>query len=386
MKTRLSQTDQNTLMRAWLVQLHHEHETICRQFGVDLSTPAFEISSSSTCWGSWHPATATVKISFHLIEKHSWDVVVNVLKHEMAHQLVSTLYGSDEKHGPFFIKACDMLGVPGGFRSASGDLPRSIPKTHEKAAKTQESKLILKVEKLLSLAQSQNEHEAQRAMEKANNLIAGYNLQRAQSGEKSDLNIIIINHKKKRIENYQRKICTILSRHFFVKIILANLYDAGSCCSHKTIELFGARENILIAEYVYYFLLSTMDFLWDDYKGRHTTTGRKKRSFQLGLLEGFDKKLAERKNKEKAGNNHPSGNKETTKALITVMDRELDTFIAQRYPRISRRQHRSGKIHGREFQAGIQEGHNLTLKKGVCTKDGFRGGMLSHTKPDSQLH
>ncbi|MCB2182742.1 MAG: SprT-like domain-containing protein [Desulfobulbaceae bacterium] len=357
------------------MQLHREHERICGQYNVVLSPPSFEISYSSN-WGSWHPATKSIKISRKLITLHSWDVVINVLKHEMAHQVVSELYQSQEKHGKLFDRACKKLEVPLEFRGASGDLPRIIPSLQEKEAAAPQKKMIAKVEKLLSLAQSGSRHEAELAMEKANHLIARYNLERMDSTEERHYDFIIINHHKKRIENYQRKICLILSHHFFVKIVMSDLYDAASCCSHKTIELFGTRENVLIAHYVYHFLLSQLDFLWRQFQLTNKTTGRQKNSYWLGILDGFMKKLSKRY--------APPGDKiiqttsqtESPYALIVQNDKELTRFINRRYPRLCRKKIKSAKVYVKEYEAGKVEGKKLTLNKGICVEEGFNGRLL----------
>lgn len=368
--------DRQSYHRAWIMQLHREHEKICRQYGVDLAVPIIEISQSTSCWGSWFTGTSTLAVSKALIEQHSWEVVINVFKHEMAHQVVSEIFGSNDKHGELFKKACDKLGVPGDFRGASGDLPRTVVDFKNRATASGKEKFISKIEKLLSLAQSTNEHEAQLAMEKANSFIARYNLEQIHFAQEKTYDFTIINHQKKRIENYQRKICFILSNYFFVKVILADLYDAKTCCTHKTIEIFGTRENVLIADYVYSFLFSHLSSLWNQYRKNHTTSGRQKRSYWLGILDGFSRKLAEQKKKRENANATEINELEKLKSLTTTSDHELNSFINQRYPRLSTKKFRSSRLHCKEYSDGKKDGLTLILNKGICQKDGFLGSLL----------
>lgn len=371
-------TDENRLQRAWILQLYKEHEKICWQYGVRLTVPIIEISRASSIWGSWHPSARTLKISVRLIRNHSWDVVLNILKHEMAHQAVTELFHSREAHGPQFEETCEMLGVPREFRGASGDVPRIILDVNEKATGDPQRNLLVKVEKLLALAESCNEHEALLAMEKANFLIAKYNIHRIEQSSQAGYDCIIINHKAKRIENHQRKICSILSNHFFVKVILSDLYNAEQCCTYKTIELLGTTENVLIANYVYSFLLTRMDSLWRQFQRKHRATGRQKRSYCLGVLDGFARKLAGRQPGGCDATVHGSAIPDHPSVLVCNSDHGLARFMEQRHPRLSRKKFAAAKVFLKEYEAGCSDGRNLTLNKGLTRSEGFQGKMLPH--------
>lgn len=373
-------TDRKSLQRAWLLQLYKEHERICWQYGVRLAVPIMEISTSSANWGSWHPAGKTIKISDRLIQLHAWDVVINILKHEMAHQVVSELFRSHDAHGSLFDQACDLLGVPGEFRGASGDLPRMILDARERATASPHRNLLLKIEKLLALAESGNKHEALLAMEKANYLIAKYNIRRIEQSQEACYECLIINHKSRRIENYQRKICSILVNHFFVKIILADLFDAEQCCTHKTIEILGTSENVLIANYVYCFLLAQMDSLWRQFQRSHQTTGRQKRSYCLGVLEGFAGKLAGQKQQNFPGENLAAAIPDNLSVQVCSNDQGLIRFMEERHPRLSRKKFSSARVYLKEYEAGCHDGGNLTLSKGITSADGYQGRMLPHRR------
>ena len=251
------------LRRAWVSQLYREHQRIRWSFKIDLAQPAICLFDSQRSWGQWDGQSRTIKISWRLISGYSWDLVVNILKHEMAHQLVQEHFPSDDAHGPLFQEACALLGLDEEFRRASGDLPQPSPTAA--ANEGGKHRIMDKVRKLLSLAQSNNEHEALLAMKKVNELIEKYNI--GQPGEKSPDNYCykIINPKRKRIELYQRLICTLLGDYFFVEVICADLYDAASDQVHKVIELLGLRENVEIAEYVYFFLVKQLEILWRQY-------------------------------------------------------------------------------------------------------------------------
>ncbi len=108
----------------WLNQLLIEYEDICWSYGIELTPPIFEISETTKEVGSWHPSTRILRLSHHLIVESPWLVTLQVLKHEMAHQLCSELFCSGEKgHGKDFQKGCELLGVEPQFRRAQSSLP-----------------------------------------------------------------------------------------------------------------------------------------------------------------------------------------------------------------------------------------------------------------------
>ena len=135
-------------------------------FRGSLRTPTLVLTDSTQFLGRWQPDDRTIAMTRAAIA-HGWGVAVEVLKHEMAHQHVGENLGlHGEAHGPAFRSLCDRLGIDG---RASG-LPAGTD-TRDDAT----SRLIQKVEKLLSLAKSGNEHEAASAMRTAQRMMLKHN-------------------------------------------------------------------------------------------------------------------------------------------------------------------------------------------------------------------
>lgn len=364
--------------RAWAHELHREHESTCWRYRISLSKPMIEISNSSAQWGSWDPGSRTIRISDFLIRKHSWDTTLNVFKHEMAHQIVTDLFGSNEAHGPLFEKACLMIGVPAPFRKAGGDEPRSVEQAAECGIEPENIRMLEKVRKLLSLAGSGNEHEALLAMQKATELIEKYNIDRFERSKSSDFIYIIINHRKKRTETYQRRICLILQKHFFVDVVFSSLYDPFDRETYRTIELLGAAQNVRIAEYVYHFLMSRMEILWKTYKCKTLAPGRDKRSYRLGLLKGFGEKLDLQAEQRRGGRKPGCAIHWTPYALIPSEGRALREFVKERFPRLTRSRGACVRIDRITYQAGIDDGRLLTLHRGIHRKEGYQKKLLEN--------
>ena len=206
----------------WAAQLSHEHEVLSWRYGVDLTTPTINISSGESRLGFWSFKTKTISISSHLIKTEVWDIVLEVLKHEMAHQYVSTFYDNADIHGQYFKLACKKLGVHKAFVAGGKDYnQRLLEFKGELPAEAQ--KMLRKVEKLMALGQSNNEAEAQAASRKANYLLNKYNLQRINTGD-DDPNIkyITICNKKKRIESIQKALLSVLRDYYYVNCLTSS--------------------------------------------------------------------------------------------------------------------------------------------------------------------
>ena len=339
--------------RAVGAQLYQEYRSILWNHRLSLRPVSIQLFDSDTHWGKWDPTTRTIWIARKLIREYSWFHVQSILRHEMAHQMVDEFYDPSQKgrpHGDFFRLACQHLGVPEEFTQASIQLQESSLDWRTEKVDEASEKLLDKVRKLLALATSSNEHEAFLAMNKVRELYAKYNLEQAE-GKKSHFAHIVITHGKKRIEPHQARVISILVEHFFVEILTSNLFDAKTGETHRALEIIGTRENVLMAEYVYYFLLQQMDFwMREMIQMSHRKTSPRispkispmaRKSFRLGILAGFSEKL---KQSEKGPSSQASSDSSHPSSALTVVgqamvkfrqDQQLKNYLSSVYPRIS---------------------------------------------------
>ncbi|MBW1635689.1 MAG: DUF2786 domain-containing protein [Deltaproteobacteria bacterium] len=348
----------------WLNQLLIEYKDICWNYNLDLIPPLFEISDLKREGGSWHPSSRTMRLSRYLIAGNPWQVTLQVLKHEMVHQLCSERFGSSETgHGRDFQRGCRLLGVEPEFCGSRSSLPELQLKL-EKGSDISEKgrRFISRVEKLFALARSPNENEAGLAMQKANELIEKYNLSFFEGGEERQFGYAVINRRRKRIEAYQRHICRILQDFFFVRVVISSLYDPMTDQNYKVVELLGTRENVTIAEYCYSFLENKLVSLWAHnrykFKGRTIT---EKNSYFLGLLAGFYDKLAQQKESRKE-----AIVRKEEKALVTVAEKELTEYVETRFPRLRKVSRKAARIYRNTYNDGVATGKTITLAKGVA--------------------
>ncbi|CAG35223.1 DUF2786 domain-containing protein [Desulfotalea psychrophila] len=360
----------NNRERTWCIQLIENFETIIRERALSLETPCMEILSSDKKLGNWASATKTMGISKTLIEDYSWDVVIEILRHEMAHQYVSEVLKCTQvmPHGNEYQRACSILGVHPDYRGASTACPPVTPRPAEEKAHAQ----LAKVEKLLALAESAEEHEASAAMAKANRLIARYNLQLIADKTPQKYDYIQIKVGNKQVPAWIKSITVIIKEHFFVNTIIISQYDAKTDSTFKAVELIGNRENISIAAHVFHFLCARLPLLWNNFQKESAVQARERRSYYLGVIRGFKEKM------DAGEKSHPflAETGLTTSALILAQDQELQKFFIQRYPQTKLCRTKATKIYTASYNSGIGVGKKLTVHRPITNSQGNLGHLL----------
>lgn len=351
-----------------LRQLHREHGDICLLYGVDLETPVMKLTSSRHCFGVWDPVKRSIGISVHLVASGRWDLVIQVLKHEMAHQMSTDLFGvRRQDHGEVFQRCARMIGLDPAWCGASGDLA-SGPAFSPASANTEAGRRVLaRIQKLLALAGSDNEHEAALAMQKARALQTAWNLEQV---EECQYRSVVITTGRKRLAGHQLAIAGLLADFFQVRVIVSTLFDPAVGESFKTFELLGRDENVLIAEHCYHFLENRLHVLWQENRARFRGNGlRARNSYYLGLLKGFREKL-QAQDQESAGQASLQVSAEKARALQVAADARLEAWVRFRFPRLATRRGRRRTVYRDSFEEGRVAGRNLTLHRTVAEHTG----------------
>mgnify|MGYP000721098416 CR=1 FL=1 len=346
-------------VRAWTLRLIEEYRQISYRYRLKLKRPVIAVDDIPGKWGLYDNETRTLTLSRKLIENYPWPMVLEVFKHEICHQIVFEEKKSDELHGPLFREAAKRLALSPWAVRAESELEVPLRDLAETPLTQEEERLSVRVEKLLSLANSSNEHEAAAAMQKVQELYAKYNFDQIAGKTSSPMRYFILNLKKKRVERYQSAIASLLSDHFFVDIIHASLYDQNDCTEYKVLEILGRQENVSMAEYVFHFMENQLKSLWTAYKTEHAAGRRSKTSFYLGVIAGFREKL------EESGKAIDEKYEATGFALVKVKDTALKNYVSERYPKLTQ-VHHSRRFHDSDsYSVGRSRGKELTLRKGI---------------------
>lgn len=362
----------------WAAQLSQEHEMLSWRYGVDLTTPTINISSGESRLGWWNFQTKTISISSHLIKTEVWDIVLEVLKHEMAHQYVSTFYDNADIHGHYFKLACKKLGVHKAFVAGGKDYNQRLQEFKGELP-ADARKMLRKVEKLMALGQSNNEAEAQAASRKANYLLNKYNLQRINTGD-DDPNIkyLTICHKKKRIESIQKALLSVLRDYYYVNCVTSRTYHAENDTVYKSIVLIGREEALIVAEYVYHFLLDTGQALWQDFRKKHSAQKGEKVSFDMGFTAGIrDNHELMFDDSEIKINGDLSLPVKMAKALMAQNHEANRKEESRLFPRLKQGKYGRHQATSGAFKEGFKNGKSTHINKGVTRSGNGIAGLLA---------
>lgn len=314
-------------------------------FRFQLRTPVFELGQGTSRLGRWLGEARVIELCRELFTVHGWGVLVEVLKHEMAHQYVDEVLGVREEpsHGPAFRRVCEERG----FDARAQGVPTSGGST------TGDARVLDRIAKLLSLAQSPNQHEAQAAMSAAQRLMLRHNLESIASGGDGTYTFRHLGEPSGRVDESARLLAVILSEHFFVEVIWVPVWRARVGKRGSVLEVCGSVQNVELAEYVHAFLTRTAERLWREHRAQHgirSQAGR--RSFVAGVMHGFSQKLDREKKKSRS------------EGLVWVGDAELGRYFRKRHPhvRFQRYGSRAGSL---AYSEGQKAGQGIVLHRGV---------------------
>ena len=347
------------LEQAWLIQLAREHARICHERRVKLLPPVLRLSKSASRLGAWTGEKREISLSSAFIAGHDWPVVLQVFKHEMAHQLCEELWHEAQAgHGAGFRKACQLLGVEAPFQRARVDLADGLQEAlrQSRLNSNAEERLHQRIRKLLALAASDNEHEAGLALARASALLSHHRLDAAALSGGNCFSHESINTGQQLLPRYRSAICSLLLEHFAVRVIIASSYDQHRNIVLKTVELLGRSQDVAIARHCYHFLEERLATLWRAQRQRFSGQGQRARSsYFLGLLAGFRETLAGEARKEQV---------KTSAAHSTALmlsEEQLNRFVGERFPRLRNQRRQGLKVANAPFAAALEEGRKLRL-------------------------
>lgn len=294
-------------------------------------------------WGHFNGPYFQIALNRKLIYSAKDSVVRDILKHELAHYFTWILYPGAQAHGAEFREVCRRFGFPEEVAHATMNLEES---NLAKEGDLDSERVLEKVKKLFSLAQSSNSHEAELATLKANELLLRHNLDYIKDiPEPIYMDRLLM---RKRKDSKLSAIYSIL-KHFIVKPVISQ--GRASCC----LEVSGTLTNVKLAGYVANFLDKELDYLWEEARKQYNLKGvQAKNSFYLGVAQGFEDKMTVTKMQY---------SEKDQKALVLVEKKlEIDTQVI--YKRLG--QSRSG--HRTDYEAslaGHEKGLSLTIRNAV---------------------
>jgi hypothetical protein len=318
-----------------------------------MRAPALELADDRSRLGAWLRESRTIVLSRRLLGEYGWGTVVEVLKHEMAHQFVDEVLGRCDAatHGPAFRQVCEdrAIDARAAGRPAAGTPPAGA-----------RERVLERVARLLALAESPNEHESRAAAAAAQRLMLKYNLETVRAGAQQEYGFRHVGRVLGRTDEAHRLLAHILTEHCFVEAIWVPVWRAAEGRRGVALELCGSAANLELAEYVHAFLEGTAERLWLDYRRAGRVRGNgPRRAYQAGVMAGFAETL------------RVQGATSRAAGLVWVGDRDLQRFLRRRYPRVRWTRY-GGSRRSAAWSDGCAAGRRIVVYRGI--HDGPSGG------------
>jgi len=388
--------------KVWIYRLESTFYKIQREVNnysrKDLTTPTFDINPDTKHkWGSWNPSTRIMTFSAMLLRNYEWTAVEHVMRHEVAHQIVSEVFDMDcygVAHGEAWKEACKIVNIEpvrcdshaflSGFKGSSS------------------SPMVDKIRKIIVHANdcAVTDAEAETFMRKAKELMLRHDI--AMTDVMGSERLFVtrpFGPLFKRWGSYMWSLGDLLKEHYDIKHI-----RTWGPNGTKRLELFGEPDKLDIAEYVGHALLNQAELLYEAHKKEVSKEKTKKRleakeqgyyhrsysklskaAFIKGVISGYSDKLDKnrqaaiekvevavaKETAETEGRQYHEGDRTLVPAYNEKLLKEM---YGDAYPNMQTL-HTSG-LRGQGYGSGRSKGSKLTLSKGVSST-GNAGRLLT---------
>lgn len=307
-----------------------------------LRPPVLELTDGEVALGRFQASTRTIGISRALVASRPWLEVLEVLRHEVAHQYAVEVLGADAErpHGPAFSKAAAHLGVT------------------PQATSAQEQRVVRRVRSLLALAQSPERHEAEAAAAAAHRMLRKHNVHLSQQPRPEDWQVRGVGPVKGRFDAWEKTLAGIVTHHFFVWGVWVPALRVSDGQRGRVLEISGRPENVALAAYAFDFLRATGERLWEAHRRQRGLPGnRQRRTFLAGVMAGFNARL-----RREATAAEQTG-------LVWRGDPRLDAWVRVRHPHL--RRGRAGTVRGTTaYWEGHRQGQEILLQRPIQESPG----------------
>ena len=323
-----------------------------------MKKPLFSLRDMGRKLGTWSSDKNEISLSRKQVLNCPWDDIREILIHEMAHQYTDQVLhvGNEPPHGRLFRKACLHLRTN---PAASGRV-KTLHERLRDEPRDRHDRHLVRIKKLMSLAESKNRHEAEAAMTKAHDLMKKYNLQLLAQNQPRDFISVFVGNPALRHFRESYYIANLLQEYYFVQGLWVSAYVLEKDKMGRALEISGTRRNIKIASYVHAFVNRYIDSQWQVYNDHKKLNRHRKSDFAVGLVEGFSNKLASRQHVQEEDRSP------TTRALVKFEDPQLGKYMAHRYPHTKSFSRNTANHDADILKDGFKIGEKMVISKGIA--------------------
>lgn len=246
---------------------------------------------------------------------------------------------------------------------------------------SERNKMIEKVRKLLALSQSSNENEAALAAEKAQAMLAEYNLSMADvaTEDKVGEDFIIDADDITESVPWRRQVAGNVARMYFCSYFYTHRYDASTSrrCGYvrKDIHSFvGATHNIVVAKMMFQYLSQTVERLATEGSMQYTPgeRGPYKTAFKAACARRLGSRIEARIQAARAGQIKTEAGT-TLPALASLYDRtkqQLTAFVEKKVGELGKGRSPVAHTHMGGVRDGQKAGDSISLDQQISGKAG----------------
>ena len=257
--------------------------------------------------GYFDPRDCSIGIHKRLMFTAKNRVLDDLLRHELAHYFTHIEHHDSDTairaHGREFRAVCDAYGLPAAVREASIDV-REANESIE--GELQNEAVLERFRRLMSLSESDNEHEAALAVLRANELMVKHNLDASAAAGAGREEVeycvkLVIPYKR---SSPRRSAIAEILREFLV-------FPVHGCLG---LEVTGTRANVEQAEYLASYLDRALAAAWKRARSDRPNQKLRVKPFMQAAASSFLEKLRRAK----------SALPEADQKALVVLDRELE--------------------------------------------------------------
>ena len=203
-----------------------------------------------------------------LSETVSFETLKEVVGHEFAHFIDSVVFGN-LSHGATFKQICSIIGIDNDQASIKHSLNQVA----------ENSNILEKIKKLLSLSESDNMNEAESALLKAKSLMREYGIAERKTDNEKIYRVALNEYNAFTAEI--NTLILIVRNVSNCWVLLSNNYDCGS--RKKVVYAHGTKTECEIASYLYDYLQKELSNLYLKAKRENGLGRAAKKSWYIGV-------------------------------------------------------------------------------------------------------
>lgn len=338
---------------------------------------SIDFTDDKSVQGLWNNDKNTILIqrkwSLEQIKNGRWIAIDAVIRHEMAHAIVDQILIpnnqlSDKAHGSLFRHACSMVGYN--------------PTTDTVKETDAECRLRMRIEKLLNLGTSTNEHEASLAIQKAHELMIRHSVKELMS---DDSQFYVEIPRMSFFTQTRRPSPIYLLNNFCLnqfptvqsiwtqeqRLMESEIHPifAGKICHYRCLEFMGPKSLVEQVAYTFDFLFKVGTDLYNTYKKINLEKGNDsfghQKSWWRGFLSGIEMDLNKvTKDLQKEG-------------LVLTADSRLAEAFKARYPKTIGLGSFTYSHHSEAHTAGKSAGNKTKISKGIVSRSENKTTLLT---------